>query len=288
MSNNLYETGIFKRIQDVGLISWFYTKSFLRKFTHDSHFDSIHTYCMFIGYSKSGKTFLSSLLDAHPHIVFANELPVLRYVDIGFDRRQIFYLILENSRTFTEAGRSSRGCSYQVPNQWQGRFNQQIKVIGDNKGEGTTLRLRGRLWMLQRLQNTIGIKIKFIHLIRNPFDNISYMAMVRKSKLNLEQCIDYYFGLCETMLDIKNVIDDDSLLEIRYECFVAKPRYHLENICNFLGVDAPDNYLDDCVSVVFKQPVKSRYDVNWNQELIDSVYKKIESFPFLDGYTYEN
>jgi hypothetical protein len=287
MSNNLYDADIFKSIKDISLISWLYTKSLVKSFTRDSHFESINKYCMFIGYSKSGKTFLSSLLDAHPHIVFANELPVLRYVDIGFNQRQIFHLILENSRVFTESGRSSRGYSYQVHNQWQGKFDQQIKVIGDNKGEDTTLRLRGRLWMLQRLHNTIGVNIKFIHFIRNPFDNISYMAMV-KSKLNLKQCIDYYFGLCETMLTIKDVIDSNDLFEICYDSFVDNPRYYLENICQFLGLNAPEDYLDDCTSIVFEHPVKSRYDVKWSQDLIDLVHNKIKKIPFLEGYTYSN
>lgn len=288
MSNNLYQKNIFSRIQDMGFISWLYAKSFLKSFSTESLFESIDKYCMFIGYSKSGKTFLSSLLDAHPHIVFANELPVLRYIDIGFSRRQIFDLILENSRAFTEAGRSSRGYSYKVPNQWQGKFNQQLKVIGDNKGEGTTLRLRGRLWMLQHLYNTMEMKIKFIHVIRNPFDNISYMARVKKSKLNLKQCIYHYFALCETVLTIKEVIDSNDLFEIRYESFVDNPRYYLENLCKFLDLNAPDDYLDDCTSIVFEHPVKSRYEVTWSQEFIDIVHKQIEKIPFLEGYNYSN
>lgn len=286
MKNNLYEKDVFAKIQDVTWISWLYTKSLFESFYTDSVFESIDEYCMFIGYSKSGKTFLSSLLDAHPHILFANELPVLRCINIGFSRRQIFHLILENSRTFTEAGRSSRGYSYQVPNQWQGKFKDYLKVIGDNKGEDTTLRLRGRLWMLKRLHTTMRMNIKFIHVMRNPFDNISYMTLDKNGKLNLKDCICYYFDLCKTMLTLKAVIDRDNLFEIRYESFVNKPRYYLEDICHFLGLNAPDDYLNDCAEFVFKKPVKSRYDVTWSQDLIDIVHEEIEKIPFLNGYRY--
>ena len=292
MGNNLYDKNIFRKIQDIGYIYWLYIKSLFKVFQNQTLSRSTVKYCTFIGYSKSGKTFLSSLLDAHPYIVFANELPILQYIYLGFSRRQIFYLILENSATFTKVGRKSRGYSYIVPNQWQGKFNHQLKVIGDENGEGTTLRLRGRMWMLQRLYKTMGMNTKFIHVIRNPFDNISYMAMVNNrkftNKFTLKECIYYYFGLCETVLTIKNAIDDNNLFEIRYESFVEKPRYYLEHLCYFLGLNAPDEYLNDCLKIVFKQPVKSRYDVNWNQELIDIVHNKIDNYPFLKGYTYSN
>ena len=292
MSKNLYDENILGKIQDITLVFYLYIRSLLKTFKNQTLSETTATYCTFIGYSKSGKTFLSSLLDAHPNMVFANELPILRYIYLKFSRQQIFNLILDNSSTFTEVGRKSRGYSYIVPNQWQGRFNHQLKVIGDENGEGTTLRLRGRLWMLGRLYQTMGINTKFIHVVRNPFDNISYMSMVNKSKFinkfTLKECIDYYFDLCKTVLKIKNVIDDDSLFEIRYECFVEKPRYHLKNICIFLGLNAPDDYLNDCASIVFENPVASRYDVNWNRELIDIVHNKIDNFPFLKGYTYDN
>src|SRR5213594_4458109 len=107
-------------------------------------FGDLQTYCMFIGYPMSGHSLIGALLDAHPNIVIAHELDVLRHIEEGFNKRQIYDLLLENSQISAEAGRvsgrKSNVYSYAVPNQWQGRF-EKLRVIGDKKGGGSTQRL---------------------------------------------------------------------------------------------------------------------------------------------------
>ena len=48
-----------------------------------------------------------------------------------------------------------------------------LQVIGDKKGAGTARNLANDLTTLNKLQETVGIPVKFIHVIRNPFDNIA-------------------------------------------------------------------------------------------------------------------
>jgi hypothetical protein len=57
-------------------------------------FENVGTYFMFIGYPRSGHSLIGSLLDAHPNIVCAHELGVLRYLLCRFRRDQIFSLLL--------------------------------------------------------------------------------------------------------------------------------------------------------------------------------------------------
>ena len=99
-------------------------------FAHRAAFRDLETFCTFIGYPRSGHTLIGSLLDAHPQAMIADELDALRYNQAGFSRRQIFYLLLRNSRISAAGGRERTGYHYRVPGQWQGRF-EKLRVIGD-------------------------------------------------------------------------------------------------------------------------------------------------------------
>jgi hypothetical protein len=250
-------------------------------------FESIETYCMFIGYPRSGHTLIGSLLDAHPNMIIGHELNTLKYVLAGYRKGQIFYLLLRRSRSFTEKGRKWSGYSYKVPNQWNGRF-KKLQVIGDKKAAGSTLVLRSCPWILEGLYNAVKGKIKFIHVIRNPYDNISTICKKeKKGKMDLEDSIDYYFSLCETVAEIKRQVEDNDIFEFRIESFIHSPEIYLRKLCNFLGLDAPDDYLGDCASIVFRSPQKTRSNVNWNYELIDRVKEKMTGYSFLEDYSYD-
>ena len=248
-------------------------------------FENVKTYFMFMGYPRSGHSLIGSLLDAHQNIICAHELGVLKYILARFSKRQIFYLLLENSKAFTKKGRTWMGYQYKVPNQWQGKFNC-LKIIGDKQGCGATLRLKIRPWLLQRLRDTIAGEIKFFHVLRNPYDNITTIA--NRRNINLMDSINIYFSLSKTVENIKKELDMDEYFEFRFESFVENPNNLLKEICIFLGVEATNSYLNDCSNIVFKAPRKTRHTIQWNSELIDIVKERISQFSFLQGYSYEN
>ena len=139
---------------------------------HRAQFTQLETFCMFLGYARSGTSLLGALLDAHPNIVVAHELDVLKYVQVGFRKHQIFHLLLENSKAHAQCGRKATGYTYEVRDQWQGRY-ATLRVIGDKKGGKSSLRLRENPDLLNKLRNTIGLPLKVFHVVRNPYDNIA-------------------------------------------------------------------------------------------------------------------
>ncbi len=247
-------------------------------------YEDLKTYCMFIGYPRSGHSLIGALLDAHPNMIIAHELDALKCIDGGFTDRQIYDLLLSNSQASAEAGRLSgkklNMYSYAVPNQWQGRF-QKLRIIGDKKGGGSTQRLRAQPELLERLRETIPLKIKFIHVFRDPYDNISTIS--RKKHLNLEDSIRFYFSLCEAVEEIKKNITTGDLFELSHESFIYRPQAKLKELCQFLSESASDDYLNDCASIVYKSPHRSRYDAQWNQKLTEMVKDRIAEFTFLEG-----
>ena len=106
--NTLYMNGVrgaIARILDPSLLAWAYLSSYYKGRENRKLFDNVQTYCVFIGYPRSGHSLVGSLLDAHPNVIIAHELDALKFVKAGFDKHQLYQLLLENSRRFVRGGR---------------------------------------------------------------------------------------------------------------------------------------------------------------------------------------
>ena len=99
-------------------------------------YDGVQTLVEFIGFPRSGHTLVSSLLDAHPHVIIANEFDIIgKWQEWQAARRNKYYLFDQlyfNSKEEADVGyRSATGrhkYSYHVPGQWQGTYNGSIMV----------------------------------------------------------------------------------------------------------------------------------------------------------------
>jgi len=97
---------------------------------------------------------------------------------------------------------------------------------------------------------------------------------------DLKKCVEYYFSLCATVVSIKKHVESTDIFEFRHESFIVEPKDYLKKLCQFLGVEPSENYLNDCASIVYKSPHKSRYDIAWDIELINTV--KDGKVPFFE------
>jgi hypothetical protein len=260
-----------------------YTSSLLQNSRNTDAFGSIETYCMFVGYPRSGHSLIGSLLDAHPNIVIAQETDVVKLFKHRFNRRQVFHLLLESSRRLATAGRSNTGYSYKVPNQWQGRF-EQLQVLGDTSTSSQNIYRDPRL--IDYVRNKLATEIKFIHVIRNPYDVVTTMARNSPRK-SLDMNIDLFFQFCSSVDRLKKKIPPTQIHDLRLESFIDDPKPHLKDLCGFLGAEPESRYLEDCASIVFKSAKKSRADIEWNPGSIAKVRERMQEFSFLSGYTYD-
>jgi hypothetical protein len=260
----------------------------------DGPFASARTFCIFIGYPRSGHSLIGSLLDAHPRMVVAHELDALKLVEEGVSKRELYEQIVANSERAAAAGREQTGYSYAVPGQWQGRF-EEIQVLGDKKGGMSTVRLRERPELLDQLAELVGLPLKLIHVVRNPYDNIATIAtkpnteMPKESRtaVGVPEATRRYFDRCETVAEIGRRVSPADLFHLRHEGFLGDPVHNLSRLCRFLGQEASDEYLADCRQIVFPEGRRSRADVEWTDEAREAVAGRIEDFDFLRGYSLE-
>lgn len=250
-------------------------------------FDQVERCCIFLGYPASGHSLVGALLDAHPDMVVSHELGLMKYVFARFQRNQLYQLMLDKSDAFARRDRVWGGYSYQVPGQWQGRW-RQLRVIGDKKGMSTSLWMGPRPHRLDQLRESIGVPVKVIQAVRNPFDNIA--TMLRKGQegaTKLDECINTYQRLSGFVKNARTWIGEDDLYDLRHEDFVADPKNHLVALCRFLQVDAPQDYIEACASIVFESPRKTRHGTTWTAEQISRVNDCIARYDHLHGYRFE-
>jgi hypothetical protein len=275
--------------------AWLWTKLMLTTFAdtigieqksakYEEQFETIKTFCLFIGYPRSGHSLISSVIDAHPNAIMAHRMNSLRYLQAGYSEQALFYMLLRNSQRFAKSGRKLTRYQYDVPHQWQGHF-RQLQVIGDQEGKGATQWLTDNPDILVRLMNMTRVRTKFIHVIRNPFDNISTWAV--RMHRSLAYTVDRYFALCTTNAWVKEIVPSEDILDVHHEQFVDEPEAGLKALGDFLGLATSDEYLTDCRSIIYQSPHQSRHAAPWTPALIEAVTQRMAEFPFLRGYSYE-
>ena len=245
-------------------------------------FAEVERFCLFVGYPRSGTTLVGTLLNAHPDVVVAQELDVLRYVRLRLRRDQLFSLLLRRDREFAAAGHQWTGYDYSIPGQCQGSF-EHLRVIGDKRAGKTTNRLRERPELLDRLRATVGVPIRVIHVVRSPFDTAATMA--RRRNCDLAFAINHYGRLGVTVDQVRARLAPEELLDLRYETFIADPAEQLRLLCDFVGVPTTTDYLKSCADRVRASGSRSRDLFDWSSEDRVAVENLISQRPVLAGYT---
>ncbi len=255
-------------------------------------FSELKSFCLFIGHGRSGSTLVGHLLNAHPNIVMSNELDALKYLDKGLTQKQLFALIHFVSKRVALRGSLGGGnYKYAVPGQYQGR-HKKLQVIGDRKAGATSIRILKKPELLQNLKQSITVNKKFIHVVRNPFDTISttFKKTHRKpdenSESHLKRAIGYYFDRCNTVQTVKKEFADSDLMLVFHEDLIAEPKINVKKLCDFLGVESTQGYLDDCAKIVMTRPHKARRTIEWTTDLINLVESRMDKFPWLKKYSY--
>ncbi|HUP76698.1 MAG TPA: sulfotransferase [Acidimicrobiales bacterium] len=252
-----------------------------------SAFADVKTFVLFIGHVKSGGTMMGALLDAHRNAVVADEIDVLRYVAAGFDMQQIYRLLEKGARREAMKGRVTARrldpYSFAVPGQSQGSHDD-VHVIGDSRAGPTTRRLGREPHLIERLDRTLdGVDVRFVHVVRNPFDPIS--AMVRRGKRTHEEATADYAAQCGRVDDLCRRVTHQ-VLRVHYEAFVDDPTSGLRRLCDFVRLECRDDYLAACAAVIQRDRPGERHTVSWSREQIAAVERLIDDVPFLQGYTY--
>ena len=299
----------------------------------------INFFSFFVGYPRSGHSIVGSILDAHPHIVMSHELKFFEqgsFFNTKSTQRawtaNLYNIIYQRSIKNTQTGglrnvnSTLKGYTLAIDSLWQGKFDKYIQVLGDKSGGSATLEyIRDRITFQSRYQELvekIGIPIKVLHVLRNPYDVIAtrllytvgrqskykrgadFVVGVKKhvgnittntrdrenAKINnyiiLENKIKTYFVMNKAVTGLIELFGTNNVLDIHIRDLIHNPKDTILSLSGFLGVDAEDRYVQLCAEKIYKTTSHSRNLVVWPPELRMMVEHGMKEYKILHGYNF--
>ena len=160
----------------------------------------------------------------------------------------------------------------------------------------------------------MGIPIRIICVVRNPFDVISTtlfydnektkekakwkkklasgeisetnkVSFNSKSKvlITVADAIESFFQRADSVEE--RCAGQDAII-LHSVDLVRDTRGTMKQLCTFLEVECYEFYLQQCQEKVFGELSKSRKLVNWSQEQINEVERKMKDYHFFDRYSF--
>jgi hypothetical protein len=243
---------------------------------------------MFIGHGRSGSTLVGALLNAHPDAVISNELNIVQY--LRYPRERLFNLIYRKAEDQAGFGqKGGGGYSYAVPGQWQGRY-RRIKVIGDRKAGVTAQHLSERLELLDHIRHAIRLPLRFVSVVRNPFDTLTTIMRYSRRLSNetptghLEREVSLFFRRVETISVIAQTVP---VTFVDHEVLIDDPKVALRALCEDFGLEPEQSYLDDCAAIVKKTSHRTRDRIEWPKALVKDVEQRSSSVGWMRNFTFD-
>ncbi|KAL9961619.1 hypothetical protein ACROYT_G030601 [Oculina patagonica] len=155
--------------------------------------------------------------------------------------------------------------------------------------------------VLEEISQVVEVPMKFIHVTRNPFDNIATIMLhstferdaarenkgviVNNTKF-LDSVIAYYFKMADANQRVRERYGD-AVLDIPGHETVLRPREALQRLCDHLGVTCSDDYIEKCSKILYGAPSVTRNNVVWTLEQKYRVTKMMKDYPFLKEYSFD-
>jgi hypothetical protein len=258
-------------------------------------YDDLRAFCLFMGYTRSGHSLVGACLDAHPEAAIAHEGKIFEYDDEGkrqtgqllYTTREdlIGYLVHRSARQ--AAGKGRRGtrlingipqrASYAVPGGHQGSC-ERLRVVGNKSGQESPMLWERHPGVFSALEELAEAPIRFLHVYRNPWDNIASQGRVHG-----DMAVPRYFRRSRIIREFK-ATGAYSMLDVRFEALVADPGPQLRTIFAFYGLSAPDDLVAACAAMIEPTPNPSRHTREWSSKELGVVPKRMREFEWLQGY----
>jgi len=237
---------------------------------------SLRSFCLFIGYARSGHSLVASLLDAHKNIVLSQELNIIRYLKFGFTFKMICNVIIYQNKKFAKSGYTHKGHDYSIPGSDQGCF-EDIQIIGDKYAQAICFIAHNdkMIALLDKLP-----KVKIIHVVRNPFDVIAskYKWHPERGK---EHAIKIFFRNAEYVQNLKKINRFD-IFDCNYDDLMKSPVTTLKDLYEWLDVPISLEKISNHSRILKIQ--KSDIHTCFNKSEISLIQTTMQKYSFFHRY----
>ena len=160
----------------------------------------IKKFVFFVGNIRSGSSILGSLMDAHPHVVIANEWRFPDFTTLESDslKGNLFNTLYSACLAKKRIEKSGKGYTLEVKGMWQADYDRYIDVIGDKTAGSEIPYLTDTAKFDENfkvLLRSLKIPILAIQPIRNPFDMIATRAVIEQSSVKRSEGVAKFVSL---------------------------------------------------------------------------------------------
>lgn len=243
-------------------------------------FPNLEGFFLVIGNARSGSTVLGAVLDAHPAVIVANETQASATFWRGLDRGAIVAEIRWNAAHAAATGRLSEGYRYQIGPGPDAKAC--VRVLGDKIWNPATLLRHGDHGLIPSLEERLGVPVRIIHAVRNPFDTIATMHC--RSGAAMANRIRWYFMHCDAAAAIAERLPADRFIESHHDDLLETPAAEIERLCSFLGLPVERDHLAAVMGVLFERPRRTAAAASWSAADEVAVRAGIARFSSLTRY----
>lgn len=245
-------------------------------------YSQLQAFILFAGHGRSGHSLVGSMLDAHQHAIIAHEYFILAKIAEHRTAESVYQALIKNSRGHKDDGRFNPASVYEYKiDHWAGDA-RPLQLIGDKSGGNLSLHLRRKPWTLDQLKTLVDLPFKFIHVVRNPFDNIATLS--QRNHWSLENTIDYYM---RDEMAVERLMANETVHTFQLEHLIHSPEDILRGLCDFLGIRASSKWLHACQDILYEEPSITRNQVDWQDAQIYRLERYIHNTEWMDGYGFE-
>ncbi len=234
----------------------------------------------FMGYPRSGHTLVASILNANPNVLCSNQKNF--YGSVGN---------LTEKTLLKDIEIGARESSFKPTIKIKKVPKKEILVMGDKTGHRTVTVLSENPQKLGMMKSFVGVPIKWIHVVRNPYDNLATWGRLNfknknkdtTQKKELDGVILKYRKLNETITKLRR---SEDVLTVNHEYLITRMHNTLLEMADFLEIDFDPIWRDNVRSTIWKKPRITRNDVAWSQPQKKAVDQMVEEYPWLKGYVF--
>jgi hypothetical protein len=161
-------------------------------------------------------------------------------------------------------------------------------VIGTSKAGYTARKIAEDRALPGRFEQAIGVPLRFVSVVRNPFDMIA--SGMRRRDSGFESICSSFELAAENLAAALDAVQDYPVHHIRQEDFIAEPVHEVQRLFDFLELPTSEKLKRIVADRVYDAPQKSRtrvdaFESSANRARVEALIAK---HSFFSGYSYES
>ena len=238
----------------------------------------------FVGEGRSGHTIVSAILDSHPNLRIAEEQKLItKWWRDDWSRDQIITNVKQCGQGKERAPKALPGSL---------TWNEPLLYLGDKCGWDAVNLIKkqgAESDVLSKFGLHMGMGVRVIHTIRDPYENISAWLDSPKYK---RQWPDLRYRTRMSIKRYSRFYSTADKLLTKYPAFslyneelCLDPKNVLIRLCTFLDIPVVEPWFSNAANSVFKTPHKRSDSIEWDKKLWDMVgWRIVDRYAYFDRY----